>query len=110
MGADQSAENLRSWRGLYKAALFETDASKVAFSFVEGFSGLGLVLGLAVLSTGLRRTGWRWLVSPENLLSCFCVSEGAHTKNVMKTLDGFLPFISLFLPLFCSNVESRRFR
>ena len=29
MGADQFAETLRSWRGLYKAALFETDASKL---------------------------------------------------------------------------------
>ncbi len=28
MGADQFAETLRSWRGLYKAALFETDESK----------------------------------------------------------------------------------
>jgi len=25
----ESAENLRNWRGLYKAALFETDTSKI---------------------------------------------------------------------------------
>jgi len=28
MGGDQFAESLRSWRGLYEAALCETDASK----------------------------------------------------------------------------------
>lgn len=44
------------------------------------------------------------------MLGELTASEGAHTKNVMKTLDGFLPFISLFLPLFCSNVESWSFR
>ena len=35
MGADQFAETLRSWRGLYKAALFETDASKLPLRIEE---------------------------------------------------------------------------
>lgn len=35
MAADQSAEVLRSWRGLYKAALFETDASKLPLRIEE---------------------------------------------------------------------------
>jgi len=29
MGGNQSAQVLRSWRGLYKAALFETDRTKL---------------------------------------------------------------------------------
>ena len=35
MAADQSAEVLRSWRGLYKAALFETVASKLPLRIEE---------------------------------------------------------------------------
>ena len=35
MGADQSAGTLRSWRGLYKAALFETDESKLLLRIEE---------------------------------------------------------------------------
>jgi len=35
MGGNQSAEALRSWRGLYKAALFETDASKLPLRIEE---------------------------------------------------------------------------
>ncbi len=35
MGADQVAEPLRSWRGLYKAALFETDESKLPLRIEE---------------------------------------------------------------------------
>ena len=35
MRADQFAETLRSWRGLYKAALFETDASKLPLRIEE---------------------------------------------------------------------------
>lgn len=35
MGADQFAETLRSWRGLYKAALFETDESKLPLRIEE---------------------------------------------------------------------------
>ena len=35
MGADQCAETLRSWRGLYRAALFETDASKLPLRIEE---------------------------------------------------------------------------
>ena len=34
-GGNQSAEALRSWRGLYKAALFETDASKLPLRIEE---------------------------------------------------------------------------
>ncbi len=35
MRADQFAETLRSWRGLYKAALFETDASRLPLRIEE---------------------------------------------------------------------------
>ena len=35
MGGNQSAETLRSWRGLYRAALFETDASKLPLRIEE---------------------------------------------------------------------------
>ena len=35
MRADQSAETLRNWRGLYRAALFETDASKLPLRIEE---------------------------------------------------------------------------
>jgi hypothetical protein len=35
MGADPFAETLRSWRGLYKAALFETDESKLPLRIEE---------------------------------------------------------------------------
>jgi hypothetical protein len=35
MGADHFAETLRSWRGLYKAALFETDESKLPLRIEE---------------------------------------------------------------------------
>jgi hypothetical protein len=35
MGTDQFAETLRSWRGLYKAALFETDESKLPLRIEE---------------------------------------------------------------------------
>ena len=35
MGADQFTETLRSWRGLYDAALFETDASKLRLRIEE---------------------------------------------------------------------------
>ncbi len=35
MGADQFADALRSWRGLYRAALFETDASKLPLRIEE---------------------------------------------------------------------------
>ena len=35
MGADQFAETLRSWRGLYRAALFEPDASKLPLRIEE---------------------------------------------------------------------------
>ena len=35
MRADQFAETLRSWRGLYKAALFETDASRLPLRMEE---------------------------------------------------------------------------
>ena len=35
MDGNQSAEALRSWRGLYKAALFETDASKLPLRIDE---------------------------------------------------------------------------
>ena len=35
MRTDQSAEGLRSWRQLYKAALFETDASKLPLRIEE---------------------------------------------------------------------------
>ena len=42
MGADQSAETLRSWHGLYKAALFETDASKLASRIEDARRALAL--------------------------------------------------------------------
>ena len=35
MGADQFVETLRSWRGLYKAALFETDESTLPLRIEE---------------------------------------------------------------------------
>ena len=35
MRTDQSAEGLRSWRELYNAALFETDASKLPLRIEE---------------------------------------------------------------------------
>ena len=35
MGADQFAETLRNWRGLYKAALFETEESKLRLRIEE---------------------------------------------------------------------------
>jgi hypothetical protein len=35
MRADQFVETLRSWRGLYKAALFETDASRLPLRMEE---------------------------------------------------------------------------
>ena len=35
MGDDQSAGTLRSWRGLYKAALCETDESKLPLRIEE---------------------------------------------------------------------------
>jgi len=35
MRADQFAETLRRWRGLYKAALFETDASRLPLRMEE---------------------------------------------------------------------------
>ena len=35
MGADQFAKTLRSWRGLYRAALFEPDASKLPLRIEE---------------------------------------------------------------------------
>ena len=35
MRADQFAETLRSWRGLYKTALFETDASRLPLRMEE---------------------------------------------------------------------------
>ena len=35
MGANQCAETLRSWHGLYKAALCETDASKLPLRIEE---------------------------------------------------------------------------
>jgi len=40
MGGNQSAEALRSWRGLYNAALFETDASKLPLGIEEARSAL----------------------------------------------------------------------
>ena len=40
MRADQSAGGLRSWRELYKAALFETDASKLPSRIEEARRGL----------------------------------------------------------------------
>jgi len=40
MGADQSAGTLRSWRGLYKAALFESDASKLPSRIEEARNAL----------------------------------------------------------------------
>ena len=42
MGADHSAETLRSWRGLYKAALFETDESKLPLRIEEARRALVL--------------------------------------------------------------------
>lgn len=35
MGADQCAKTLRNWRGLYNAALFETDESKLPLRIEE---------------------------------------------------------------------------
>jgi hypothetical protein len=35
MGGNQSAETLPSWRGLYRAALLETDASKLPLRIEE---------------------------------------------------------------------------
>ena len=35
MPTDRSAEGLRSWHGLYKAALFETDESKLPLRIEE---------------------------------------------------------------------------
>ena len=35
MGADQFADSLRSWQGLHKAALFETDESKLPLRIEE---------------------------------------------------------------------------
>ena len=40
MGADQFAETLRSWRALYKAALCETDASKLPLRIEEARQAL----------------------------------------------------------------------
>jgi hypothetical protein len=40
MGGNQSAETLRSWRGLYKAALCETDASKLPLRIEEARQAL----------------------------------------------------------------------
>ena len=40
MGADQFAETLRSWRGLYNAALFETDESKLPLRIEEARQAL----------------------------------------------------------------------
>jgi hypothetical protein len=42
MGADESAEVLRSWRALYHAALFETDTSKLAWRIEEARKALVL--------------------------------------------------------------------
>ena len=42
MGADQSAEAVRNWRGLYKAALFETGASKLPSRIEEARRALAL--------------------------------------------------------------------
>jgi len=40
MGANQFAKGLRSWRELYKAALFETDANKLPSRIEEARRGL----------------------------------------------------------------------
>jgi len=40
MGADQSAKTLRSWHELYKAALFESDASKLPSRIEEARKAL----------------------------------------------------------------------
>jgi hypothetical protein len=42
MREDQSAEALRSWRGLYKAALSETDVSKLPFRIEQARRALVL--------------------------------------------------------------------
>ena len=42
MRADQFAETLRSWRGFYNAALFETDASKLPLRIEEARRALVL--------------------------------------------------------------------
>ena len=36
----ETAEDLRNWRGLYKAALFETDTSKLAWRIEEARKAL----------------------------------------------------------------------
>jgi hypothetical protein len=41
-GGNHSAEDLRSWHGLYKAALFETDASKLAIAHRRSPASTGL--------------------------------------------------------------------
>lgn len=38
----ETAETLRNWRGLYKAALFETDASKIPLRIEEARRALAL--------------------------------------------------------------------
>lgn len=40
MGGNQSVKTLRSWRGLYEAALFETDASKLPLRIEEARNAL----------------------------------------------------------------------
>jgi len=40
MGGNQTGEALRSWRGLYKAALFETDPSKLPLRIEEARQAL----------------------------------------------------------------------
>jgi hypothetical protein len=42
MGAEHSAETLRSWWGLYKAALFESDESKLPLRIEEARRALVL--------------------------------------------------------------------
>jgi hypothetical protein len=42
MGADESAEVHKSWRALYRAALFETDASKLTSRIEEARKALVL--------------------------------------------------------------------
>ena len=95
MAADQSAEVLRSWRGLYKAALFETDASKLPLRIEEARRELvsrsrelfaaspncdgeaGAIEMHSMLSTPLYKIGHKRIAGSASLLE-FCphVSDG----------------------------------
>jgi hypothetical protein len=68
MGADQFAETLRSWRGLYKAALFETDASKLPLRIEEARRALSFDPENCLQLLPIMTAKWR-LLSMHAMLS-----------------------------------------